>query len=112
MRLLSIDGPFCRHLVPYLTSWPTVLRQSRTFFSVVARFAASFSHRCFPITAVEMRDLQPGDIHSVNTAQVDVDFLGIGTGDIKRSDAASRAEMMPGSVGVERVRSEIFPWCQ
>lgn len=62
-----------------------------------------------PITPVKMLEIYGAQIHSLNTTQVHVDFVGIGARDIKRRYPASGAEMVFGDVCIEGVSGEFLP---
>ena len=56
-----------------------------------------------------MMDFKCGEIDAFNTSQVHVNLIGIGARNVKRGNAASRAKMMFGGMGVESIGGEVLP---
>ena len=61
----------------------------------------------FPVLAVEVVYGELGLWREIEAIDVDAVAIGIGTGHIKRLDAASRTKKMPGDPGVEAVFSQV-----
>ena len=62
----------------------------------------------FPVKTVEPRWVDLVEIHPVEAAHIDVDFVRVGARDVKGMDSAVAAEVMLGHAGVELVRRKVF----
>src|SRR5262245_23147405 len=63
-------------------------------------------HRLLPILSIKRVRLDRRDIDIVETADIDVDLVGIGARHIEGMDAADRAEGVLGRAGIELISGQ------
>ena len=66
--------------------------------------------RSFPVTPIEGVERYLGEIETLDTSGIDIDFVGIRSCDIERRDPAARTKVMLRRVRIESVGGEVLPW--
>src|SRR2546426_7372935 len=81
-------------------------RTARTFIRCLSSLDVQRADARFPVPAVETRHRELLDVHTVQTSDVHVDPIGMGTRDVEARHTARPTEMMLGGHGAEAIRGE------
>src|SRR5439155_24375875 len=83
-------------------------RTARTLIRYLSSLVVQLGDARFPVPAVETRHRELLDVHAVQTSDVHVDPIGMGTRDVEARHTARPTEMMLGGHGAEAIRGEVL----
>src|SRR6266446_10844375 len=87
---------------------PSVAIESVQLLSIFCESSPLFPKSLLPILSIEIRDFQAGEIDSFNAAEVHIDFVGVGSRNVKRRHAAGAAKVVFRCTCVESVSSQVI----